>query len=292
MNDVAAKRMLRVADDNRVAAWRGFAVRHTQVVVGGGILLTMAVVAALAPWLGTVDPRAMAADDRLAGMSWIHPFGADPMGRDLYSRMLFGARVSLTVGGVTALLSALFGTFLGMVAAASKITDNVVMRAMDAMMSIPPILLAIALMSVAGGSIENVITAITLVETPRVARLIRGLVLSLREQPYVEAAIAAGSSRRRIVVRHLLPSVVAPLVVQSTSVWAAAMMIEAALSFIGAGITPTTPSWGNIMAEARSLWQIKPTLIFLPALFLSVTVLGVNLLGEGLRRALDPRRKH
>ena len=260
-----------------------------RILAGSAILAAMSLVALLAPHLGTVDPRALSVDDRLLAPSSLHPFGTDQFGRDLYSRVLFGARVSLVVGGMTAFLSCFFGTACGLVSAASKIGDGIVMRCMDGLMSIPPLLLAVALVGVAGGSIENVVLAVTLVETPRVARIVRGVALSLREQPYVEAAVAAGSTPLRIVVRHILPSIISPLAVQFAFVWAAAMLIEAALSFIGAGLPPSTPSWGNIMAEAKALWQVKPALIFIPAAFLSVTVLGVNLLGDGLRRALDPR---
>lgn len=260
-----------------------------RIAAGGAILIAMSLVALLAAHLGTVDPRALAVDDRLLAPSALHPFGTDQFGRDLYSRVLFGARVSLVVGGLSALLSCIFGTACGLASAASKIGDGIVMRCMDGLMSIPPLLLAVALVGVAGGSIENVVFAVTLVETPRVARIVRGVALSLRERPYVEAAIAAGSTPLRIVVRHILPSITSPLAVQFAFVWAAAMLIEAALSFVGAGLPPSTPSWGNIMAEAKVLWQVKPALIFIPAAFLSVTVLGVNLLGDGLRRALDPR---
>jgi len=156
-------------------------------------------------------------------------------------------------------------------------------------MSIPAILLAIALMAVAGPSVGNVIMAVTIVEAPRVARLIRGVVLSLKGQPYVEAAVAAGSSMPKIIIRHLLPGIVGPLIVQATFVWATAMILEAALSFIGAGTPPSTPSWGNIMSDGKALWQVKPFLIFIPAGFLSVTLLAVNMLGDGLRDLLDPR---
>jgi peptide/nickel transport system permease protein len=163
------------------------------------------------------------------------------------------------------------------------------MRAIDGMMSIPPILLAIALMALTRGSVGNVVLAITLAEIPRVARLVRGVVLSLREQPYVEAAVASGARAPRIIIRHIIPNTMAPMLVQATYICASAMIIEAILSFIGAGIPPATPSWGNIMAEGRALWQVKFYIVFFPAVFLSITVLAVNLLGDGLRDALDPR---
>jgi peptide/nickel transport system permease protein len=164
-----------------------------------------------------------------------------------------------------------------------------VMRVMDGIMSIPSILLAIALMALTRASVSNVILAITVAEVPRVARLVRGVVLSLREQPYVEAAVAAGTRTPLIIWRHILPNTLAPIIVQATYICASAMLTEAILSFIGAGTPPIIPSWGNIMAEGRALWQVKPYIVFFPAIFLSITVLAVNLLGDGLRDSLDPR---
>ncbi|MDB5393613.1 MAG: Peptide/nickel transport system permease protein [Rhodospirillales bacterium] len=242
-----------------------------------------------APLLGTVDPRALSTGNRLKAPSPEHWFGTDMLGRDLYSRVLYGGRISLSIGVSAAALSAFFGTAFGLLSAFGALLDGVIMRIMDGIMSIPAILLAIALMAVAGASIENVVFAVTIVEAPRVARLIRGVVLSLRDQPYVEAAIAAGSSMPKIILRHLLPGIVGPLIVQATFVWATAMILEAALSFIGAGTPPSIPSWGNIMSDGKALWQVKPFLIFIPAAFLSVTLLAVNLLGDGLRDLLDPR---
>jgi peptide/nickel transport system permease protein len=260
-----------------------------KIAVGGAILIVMLLIALFAPLLGATDPRALSVGDRLRPPSAEHWLGTDQLGRDLYSRVLYGARVSLAVGFFAALFSSLAGAAMGLISASSRRLDALIMRVMDGLMSIPAILLAIALMAVAGGSVENVILAVTIVEIPRVARMIRGVLLSLREQPFVEAAIAAGSSGPKIMLRHLLPGAIGPLTVQATFVWGAAMLIEAALSFIGAGAPPSTPSWGNIMADGKALWQVKPDLIFLPAAFLSVTVLGVNLLGDGLRQALDPR---
>lgn len=248
----------------------------------------MVLLAVLTPYLVTTDPRSLAPGSRLLPPSAAHWFGTDQLGRDLFARVLYGSRVSLLVGFSVALLSAVLGAFIGMLSASGRRIDGIVMRIMDGIMSIPAILLAIALMAVTGGSVVNVIIAVTIVEIPRVARLIRGIVLSLREQPYVEAALAAGSSRFRIVMRHLLPGIVGPLVVQSTFVWATAMLLEAALSFIGAGTPPATPSWGNIMADGKALWQVRPLMIFIPAAFLSLTLLAVNMLGDGLRDILDP----
>jgi peptide/nickel transport system permease protein len=163
------------------------------------------------------------------------------------------------------------------------------MRVMDGLMSIPPILLAIALMALTRASVQNVIIAISIADFPRVSRLIRGVVLSLREQPYVEAAVASGTRTPMIIIKHILPNTLAPLMVNATFICASAMITEAALSFIGAGTPPIIPSWGNIMAEGRALWQVKPYIVFFPAIFLCIAVLSVNLLGDGLRDALDPR---
>jgi peptide/nickel transport system permease protein len=246
-------------------------------------------IAILAPWLGTVDPQAVAPIKRLKPPSREFWLGTDMLGRDVYSRVVYGARVSLVVGLVVALLSTCIGLAIGLVTGYLRRVDAVVMRIMDGLMSIPSVLLAIALMALTTASIGNVIAAITLAEVPRVVRLVRGLVLTLREQPYVEAAIAAGTTLPRILVRHILPNIVAPLLVQGTYVCGSAMITEAILSFIGAGTPPNIPSWGNIMAEGRSLVQIAGYLIIFPGICLSLTVLAVNLLGDGMRDALDPR---
>ena len=207
----------------------------------------------------------------------------------MYSRVIYGSRISLTVGIAVAALSIAVGLAIGLVTGFIRWLDAVVMRVMDGLMSIPSVLLAIALMALTKASVGNVIFAITLAEVPRVVRLVRSLVLSLREQPYVEAAIAAGTNLPLILLRHILPNTVAPLLVQGTYICASAMITEAILSFIGAGTPPNVPSWGNIMAEARSLFQIAGYLILFPGIFLSLTVLAVNLLGDGMRDALDPR---
>ena len=263
--------------------------RHPTAIAGGAVLLLMILLAVFAPWLGTIDPQAVAPIRRLKPPSAEFWFGSDMLGRDVYSRVVYGARVSLSIGIAVALLSTLVGLAIGLVTGFIRWLDAIVMRIMDGLMSIPPVLLAIALMALTRASVENVIAAITLAEVPRVVRLVRSLVLTLREQPYVEAAVAAGTTLPRILLRHILPNTVAPLLVQATYVCGSAMITEAILSFIGAGTPPNIPSWGNIMAEGRSLFQIAGNLIYFPGIFLSLTVLAVNLLGDGMRDALDPR---
>ncbi|WP_408908826.1 ABC transporter permease [Variovorax paradoxus] len=269
--------------------WIGFVRRHPTIAIGGGLLLVLVLIGLFAPWLGTVDPSSIAPARRTRAPSAEFWFGTDMLGRDVYSRVLLGARVSLVVGFSVACIATAIGLAIGLLSGFVRWADGPVMRAMDALMSIPPILLAIALMALTRGSIGNVIIAITIAEIPRVARLVRGVVLSLREQAYVDAAITTGTPTLRIIRRHILPNTIAPMMVQATYICASAMIIEAMLSFIGAGIPPSTPSWGNIMAEGRALWQVKPYIVFIPAVFLSATVLAINLLGDGLRDALDPR---
>ncbi|MGQ0663053.1 MAG: ABC transporter permease [Pseudomonadota bacterium] len=264
-------------------------LRHPTAVAGGVILGLMVLIAIFAPYLGTIDPQAVAPVRRLRHPSDEHWFGTDMLGRDVYSRVVYGARVSLTVGLAVAILSTFLGLAIGLVTGFLRWVDAIVMRIVDGLMSIPAVLLAIALMALTKASLENVVVAITIAEVPRVVRLVRGVVLSLREQPFVEAATAAGTGVARTLVRHILPNTLPPLLVQGTYVCGSAMITEAILSFIGAGTPPNIPSWGNIMAEGRSLFQIAYYLILFPGLCLSLTVLAVNLLGDGMRDALDPR---
>ena len=263
--------------------------RHPTIVIGATLLGLMALMAVFAPLLGTVDPQALAPVQRLRWPSATHWFGTDMLGRDIYSRTVYGARVSLTVGISVALLASGIGLVIGLVTGFSRWTDAIGMRIMDGLMSIPGILIAIALMALTRASLENVIIAITVADTPRVARLVRGVVLTLRELPFVEAAHASGTGFFRILWRQILPNTVPPLLVQGTFVAASAMIVEAILSFLGAGTPPNIPSWGNIMAEGRSLFQVAYYIVFFPGAFLSITVLAMNLLGDGLRDALDPR---
>jgi peptide/nickel transport system permease protein len=267
----------------------GFLRNNPTVAIGGTLLLVLVLIGIFAPYLWTVDPTALAPARRLRAPSADFWFGTDALGRDVYSRVLYGTRVSLTVGLSVALLATLAGLTIGLVSGFVRWADSIVMRIMDGLMSIPPILLAVALMALTRGSVGNVIMAITVAEIPRVSRLVRGVVLSLREQAYVDAAVASGTRTPMIILRHILPNTLAPMLVQATYVCASAMIVESILSFIGAGTPPTIPSWGNIMAEGRALWQVKPYIVFFPAAFLSLTVLAVNLVGDGLRDALDPR---
>ena len=267
----------------------GFIVNHPNIVIGGTLLTMLLCLAIFAPLLTSVDPTAIAPSKRNRAPNAEYWFGTDQIGRDLYSRVLYGTRVSLLVGFSVAILASIVGLLIGLFSGFSRFADAIVMRVMDGLMSIPPILLAIAMMAFSGASVKNVITAIAVAEVPRVARLVRGVVLTLREQPYVDAAIASGTRTPMIIWRHILPNTIAPMTVQATYICASAMIVEAILSFIGAGTPPTIPSWGNIMAEGRAIWEVKPYIVMIPALFLSVTVLAVNLLGDGLRDAFDPR---
>jgi peptide/nickel transport system permease protein len=275
---------------NTLNAWATFLRRHPGVLIGGILLILIVAMAVLAPYLGTIDPRELSPIRRLRPPNAENWFGTDQLGRDVYSRVLFGARISLIVGFSVAILSTAIGLFIGLVVGFSRWIDAVVMRVMDGLMAIPPVLLAIALMALTRADVQNVIVAITVAEIPRMTRLVRSLALNLRGQAFVEAARAVGTSDWRILWRHILPNTLAPVIVQATYVCASAIIIEAILSFLGAGAPPTTPSWGNIIAEGRTLFLVAAYLILIPSAFLSVTVLAINLLGDGFRDALDPRQ--
>jgi peptide/nickel transport system permease protein len=277
--------------------------RHRSILLGGAILGAVVLMALLAPALGTLDPAQIdpAARNRRPGAERTvrnadgtqstlkHWMGTDSLGRDVYSRVVYGARVSLIVGVTVAAISSVVGLFIGILAGYLRWLDNIVMRIMDGLMSIPGILLAIGLVSLSRAGLRSVILAIVIPEIPRVVRLVRSIVLSVREEPYVEAAIALGARLPRLLLRHVMPRTIAPLIVQATFVCASAILVEAILSFLGVGIPPETPTWGNIMAEGRALFRILPHNIAFPGVFLAVTVLAVNMLGDGLRDTLDPR---
>jgi peptide/nickel transport system permease protein len=269
--------------------WRAFVRRHPLLVIGGVLLALMALLALAAPWLAPFDPTEMNVLQRLKKPSAAHWFGTDAMGRDVFSRVLWGGRVSLRVGVSVALMTTGLGVLIGTVAGLWRAADAVVMRLMDGMMAIPGILLAVALMALLRASIATVVVAITVPEIPRMVRLVRSLVLVIREQPYVQAAEAVGTRAHWLLLRHVLPNAVTPLIVQGTFVCASAVLFEAYLSFLGAGTPPEIPSWGNMMAEGRAVVQLAFGLILYPGLFLGLTVLSINLLGDGLRDMLDPK---
>jgi peptide/nickel transport system permease protein len=269
----------------------GFLTSTPIIAIATVCLALIVIVSALAPLLAPHDPLLLAPAQRLKPSSAQFLLGTDAYGRDVLSRTIYGGRVSLLVGVGAAIISVVIGLFIGLVSGFFKWVDAVMMRVMDGLMAIPAILLAIAVVSLSGASITTVLIAITIPEIPRVARLVRSVVLSAREEPYVEAAISVGSSLPKIMWRHLMPNTIAPLIVQGTYVCASAILTEAILSFLGAGISPETPSWGNIMAEGRSFFQVKPSLIFWPGLLLSIAILSINLIGDAARDALDPRMK-
>jgi peptide/nickel transport system permease protein len=286
----------------QTGAWQR-AWRNTSVRIGGIVLAVLVAVALAAPWLGTVDPSLFDPASRdltpgesgeittLEGETVKHRFlmGSDSFGRDIYSRVLYGTRVSLVVGIATALVALAIGVVLGLLAGYLRRLDGILMRIMDGLMAIPAILIAIALVALWRGSLLTVVIAIAIPEIPRVTRLVRSLVLTIREEPYVEAAISLGTPTWKIMGRHILPNTVAPLIVQGTFICAAGILTEAILSFLGVGLPPDIPTWGNVMAEGRAQFNQYPHNIFFPGLFLAVTVLAVNILGDGLRDTLDPK---
>jgi peptide/nickel transport system permease protein len=269
----------------------GFLTSSPIIAVASICLVLIVALSILAPWAAPHDPLQLAPAMRLRPSSPQFLLGTDSYGRDLLSRVIYGGRISLLIGLGAAVCAVGTGLAIGLVSGFFKWIDAVMMRVMDGLMAIPSILLAIAVVSLSGASVVTVMVAITIPEIPRVARLVRAVVLSAREEPYVEAAISLGSSLPKIMWRHLMPNTVAPLIVQGTYVCASAILTEAILSFLGAGISPETPTWGNIMAEGRSYFLVKPSLIFWPGLLLSITILAVNLIGDAARDALDPRMK-
>jgi peptide/nickel transport system permease protein len=256
-----------------------------------------------AQWLGTIDPVAMdpssgnllpgttAEFNNLSGDSFEHFFvmGTDSLGRDTWSRIAFGARISLAVGVAVACLALAAGMLVGILAGYFRRLDNIIMRIMDSVMAIPSILFAITLMALWRPTLLTVVVAITIPEIPRVARLVRSIVLSIREEAYVEAAISLGTPTVMILVRHILPNAIAPLLVQGTYVCASAILVEAILSFLGVGLPPDIATWGNIMADGRTQFNQFPQTVLFPGIFLALTVLSVNILGDGLRDTLDPK---
>ena len=278
--------------------WQNWSVR-----LGGSALIVLVAIALAAPWLGTVDPTLFDAASRdlrpgeageittLEGETLKHRFlmGSDSFGRDIYSRVLYGTRVSLIVGLAAALVALTFGVLCGLSAGYIRWLDGILMRLMDGIMAIPAILIAIAVVALWRASLPSVVIAIAIPEIPRVTRLVRSLVLTIREEPYVEAAVALGTPTAKIMFGHILPNTVAPLLVQGTYICAFAILLEAILSFLGVGLPPDIPTWGNIMAEGRVQFVAYPHNVFFPGVFLAVTVLAINMFGDGLRDTLDPK---
>jgi peptide/nickel transport system permease protein len=259
------------------------------LIIGGSIVGAVVLLAVLAPIAFTTDPIAVNPSARLRPLSASAWFGTDMYGRDVYSRVIYGCRTSLTIGLSVAMLSVVAGLTIGLLAGYVRILDTLVMRIMDGLMAIPGILLAIAMIALSGASLFTVVAAITIPEIPRVVRLVRSIVLGVREEPYVEAAIAAGTRLLPMLWRHILPSTIAPLIVMASYICSSAILAESVLSFLGAGLPAEVPSWGNMIAEGRTFFQIRPYLVFLPGFLLALTVLGINVLGDGLRDRLDPR---
>lgn len=284
----AAADELAMPAPGRWERWRSFARRNPTMLIGGFLLLLLVVLAIFASWI-TTDPFRQTPANRLRPPSERFWFGTDRYGRDVFARTLYGARVSLIVGLAVAVVASLIGLTLGLLCGYFKRFDGIVMRIMDGLMAIPSILLAIALITLSRPGLGIVITAIVIPEVPRIVRVVRSVVLSIKGQPYIESAIAGGTRTAKLLLRHILPNTMAPLIVQATYVCASAMLIEAGLSFLGAGVPPEIPSWGNIIAQSRDFFQIAPWAILFPGGFLALTVLAVNMLGDGLRDRLDPR---
>ena len=263
--------------------------KNPNLAIGFGVLVFASTVAIFAPLIDRPGPFELAPFDRLLGPSGEHWFGTDDVGRDVYARTVHGARISLLVAFSFVFSVTIVGMVIGVVAGYNRRADGIIMRFMDGLMAIPGLLLAMALLAMLGPSIRNVIIAIAVGSTPNMVRVVRSSVLSLRDQPFVEAARAVGDPPWRILMFHVAPNTLAPVTVQATFLFAAAILTEAGLSFIGAGIPPFIPSWGNIISDGRNFLQIAFWIVFFPGTFLALTVLAVNLVGDGIRDAVDPK---
>lgn len=261
-----------------------------QTRFGGAVLLLLILLMVLAPWIAPFDPLATDVRGRLQGPSWTHLFGTDSWGRDIFSRVVYGAQASVSIGGLTMLATVLLGGLIGLVSGYFPgVLDSVLMRLMEAVMAIPAILLAIALLAILGNELSNVIIALAVAYVPRLARIVRGLVMTVREELYVESARAIGASRLRIVWRYIVPQIMPALLVQASFIVAYAVIAEAGLSFLGVGTPPPDPSWGSILADGRAYMASAPWITIFPGLGIMLVVLGLNQFGDGLRDALDPR---
>ena len=302
IEEVVDSASIAASSTGRKSLW-ALAIRNPAVIFGGAILMVMLAIAILAPLLGTVDPTRIdpAARNKKPGAEITFRLddgttakrtaimGTDSLGRDVYSRVIYGTRVSLVIGVAVAIIAVSIGLVIGLVSGYIRWLDGIIMRIMDGLMAIPGILLAIALVSIWRAGLITVIFAIVVPDVPRVVRLVRSVVLTVREEPYVEGAISVGTPTWTLMFRHILPNTVAPLIVQGTFIAAAAILAEAILSFLGIGIPPEIPTWGNIMAEGRTLFRVFPHNILYPGIFLALTVLAINIMGDGLRDTLDPK---
>ena len=263
--------------------------RRRLVLAAAGLLGAIIVVALLAPWITPYDPQKMDIINRLKPPGSAHWFGSDEFGRDVLARVMLGARLSLLVGFLVVIVATVLGSVLGLVAGYVRRLDGVLMRLTDALMAFPDILLAIAFMAALGASLFNVVLALGIVYTPRVARVVRAATLVVRERQFVEAAIALGASTGRTILVHVLPNLISPIIVQATFIFAFAILTEAALSFLGVGVPPTTPTWGNMIAGAQQYFRQADWLILFPGFAIVLTVLSLQVVGDGLRDALDPK---
>ncbi|MFT4106246.1 MAG: ABC transporter permease [Lacrimispora sp.] len=262
--------------------------RNRASVFGLAVVVLMILLAILAPVICLHDPLALDVANRLKGSSAVHWFGTDGMGRDVFARVIYGARISLTVGFSVGIISGVAGLVIGLYASTNKVADNILMRICDGLKAIPSTLLAITLMAVLGADIKNVIISLTIVNIPNMARLARSQALVVKEQTYVEAMRCLGAKKSRILCRHIAPNILSPLIVQVTFVFASSIITEAALSFLGAGVPAPAPSWGNILYEGKSVIYNAWWMIVFPGAFTALTVLGLNLLGDGVRDFIDP----
>ncbi len=265
--------------------------RHSTIVIGATLLVVLITLSAAAPLIAGFDPIALDVAHRLRPPDAVHWFGTDNYGRDVLSRTLYGGRISLVVGILAAVLSGVIGTCIGLAAGMFRAADAALMRVMDGVMAIPAILLAVAMMTLSQPGVVSVVVTITVPEVPRVARLVRSVVLVIREQPYVQAARSIGTRLPRLLLRHILPNALTPIIVHATYVCASAVLLEAYLGFLGVGIPPETPSWGNIISDGRTYVQLAIWIILFPGAFLGTMVMAINMLGDGVRDMLDPRLK-
>lgn len=268
-----------------------FSTRNIVAIVGAAYLLVLVLATVFAGQISSFDPRAMAPLERLKPPSELHWFGTDTFGRDVFSRTLHGGQVSLVVGLAVTALALFIGTLIGLVSGYISVLDKILMRVMDGIMSMPGIVLAVALMALFKADLMTVVVAITIPEIPRVARLVRSVVLTIREQEFVQAAIVNGCTLPQILIRHILPNAAGPLAVQATFVCASAILLEAYLSFLGVGLPQETPTWGNIMSGGRLSVQIAFWAILYPGIVLALTILSVNVLGDTIRDLFDPKGK-